>query len=220
MQEDLTARLRKSYSYEIIGKDRESDFDRITEMATLICESKISLISFSDGTKHWCKAVKGFNNKELKAVLPLCNYPLAATGALIIRDILDDERFKEHPAIGSGEEIRFYAAYPLTDNNGTVLGSLSVMDTVPKKITSTQQKLLSLLVEEISSLIQERVKKIEDKNIGLLFEHSDDLICILDKDLKFKRMNTSFDIKLGWTGQELRQKNIARYCSGSRTRTS
>jgi len=208
MQEDLTARLRKSYSYEIIGKDRESDFDRITEMATLICESKISLISFSDGTKHWCKAVKGFNNKELKAVLPLCNYPLAATGALIIRDILDDERFKEHPAIGSGEEIRFYAAYPLTDNNGTVLGSLSVMDTVPKKITSTQQKLLSLLVEEISSLIQERVKKIEDKNIGLLFEHSDDLICILDKDLKFKRMNTSFDIKLGWTGQELRQKTL------------
>ncbi|WP_175634354.1 PAS domain S-box protein [Pedobacter ghigonis] len=208
MQEDLTARLRKSYSYEIIGKDRESDFDRITEMAALICESKISLISFSDGTKHWCKAVKGLNAKELKAVLPLCNYPLAATGALIIPDILDDECFKDHPAIGSEEEIRFYAAYPLTDNNGTVLGSLSVMDTLPKKITSTQQKLLSLLVEEISSLIQERVKKIEDKNIGLLFEHSDDLICILDKDLKFKRMNTSFDIKLGWTEQELRQKTL------------
>ncbi|CAH0133663.1 MULTISPECIES: PAS domain S-box protein [unclassified Pedobacter] len=208
MQEDLTARLRKSYSYEIIGKGRESDFDRISEMAALTCESKISLISFSDGTNLWCKTVKDLNAKAVKAVLPLCNYPLVLSQTLIIADILDDERFNEHLEIVNGEKIRFYAAYPIRDNNGIVLGSLTVMDMVPKKITTTQQKLLSLLVEEISVLIHERVKKTEDKNIGLLFEHSDDLICILDKDLKFKRMNTSFDIKMGWTEQELRQKTL------------
>jgi len=208
MQKNLTKRLRKSYSYEIIGKGRESDFDRITEMAALICESKISLISLSDGNKLWCKAVKGLNAKAVKAVLPLCNYPLALTRALIIADVLDDERFNEHLEIINGEKIRFYAAYPIRDNNGIVLGSITVMDMVPKKITTNQQKLLSLLEEEISALIHERVKKTEDKNIGLLFEHSDDLICILDKDLRFKRMNASFDIKMGWIEQELKQKTL------------
>lgn len=143
MQKNLTARLRKSYSYEVIGKGRESDFDRITEMAALICESKISLISFSDGNKLWCKAVKGLNAKAVKTILPLCNFPLALTQALIIADVLDDERFNGHLEIINGEKIRFYAAYPIRDNNGIVLGSLTVMDMMPKKITTNQQKLLS-----------------------------------------------------------------------------
>jgi len=207
MQKDLTARLRKSYSYEIIGKDRESDFDRITEMAALICESTIALISFSDGTKLWHKAIKGLSAKELPGVLPLCTDSLDSGEILIVEDFLLDEDFKEYPEV-NGRKIRSYATYPLKADNGTVLGVLLVMDKVPRKFTVAQKKLLSLLTEEIISLIQERVKKAEDKHIGLLFEHSDDLICILDKDLRFKRTNSSFNTKLGWAEGDLTQKTI------------
>ncbi|MCX2492480.1 PAS domain S-box protein [Pedobacter sp. PF22-3] len=208
MQENLTASLRKSYSYEIIGKDRESDFDRIAEMAALICECRIALISFSDGTELWHKAIKGLEIKELAGVSSLYEYALASGEILMVTDIFLDERFKEQPAVGDGEKIRSYISYPLKDGSGVVLGALMVIDTAPKSIGGTQQKLLALLVEEISSIIQERGKKAEYKHIGLLFEHSDDLICILDKDLRFKRMNASFGAKLSWTEQELRERTI------------
>lgn len=208
MQDDLTARLRKSYSDEIIGKERESDFDRIAEMAALICECKISSISFSDGTRLWHKAVSGIRAKEVPAISGLCGYPLVSGEVYRVEDTFLDQRFKDHPDLGDGKTIRCYIAYPIKDKNGVVLGALSVMDTVPKNITATQQRLFAMLTEGITSLIQGRLKRAENRNVGLLFEHSDDLICILDRNLKFKRMNPSFDAKLGWTEQELKQKTI------------
>ncbi|KIA96521.1 hypothetical protein OC25_01860 [Pedobacter kyungheensis] len=208
MQEDLTIRLRKSYSDEIIGRERESDFDRIAEMAALICECKIASISFSDGTRLWHKAVKGLVATEIAAIAGFCEYPLISGEVYLVADTFLDQRFKDHPDLGDEKTIRCYFAYPLKDKNGIVLGALSVMDTVPKNITAAQQKLLAMLAEGITSLIQGRLKRAENRNIGLLFEQSDDLICILDRNLKFKRMNPSFDKKLGWTEQELFHKTI------------
>lgn len=208
MEEDLTVVLRKSYTDEIIGKESESDFDRMAGMAALIGECKMALISFSDGKELWHKAIKGLSKSELEAASVIGGYVLDSGEALILQDILLDERFKDHPDISSGKTIRCYFAYPLKDKKGTVLGMLSVMDIDAKTITATQQQLLSMLAEGIASLLQGRVKRIENRNVGLLFEHSDDLICILDPNLNFKRMNPSFDHKLGWTEQELQGKTI------------
>ncbi|MDQ0638723.1 PAS domain S-box-containing protein [Pedobacter sp. W3I1] len=208
MQEDLTTGIRRSYFHEIIGNGHESDFDRVNEMASLICDSRISVISFSDGAEIQHKAIIGLSASQLPAILPLCAYPLNSHETFIVADILSDRRFNEHPEVGDEIKIRFYAGYPLKDANGTVLGSLSVMDTMAKEITASQKRLLLLLIGDIEFLIHGRIKKAENRNISLLFEHSDDLICILDKDLKFKRMNPSFATKFGWTEQELMLRTL------------
>jgi len=208
MQEDLTTGTRRSYFHDIIGNGREDDFDRVNEMASLICESRISVISFSDGTGLHHKAVIGLSTSEVQAVLPLCAYPLNTNETYIVADILSDKRFENYHEMGDGMKIRFYVGYPLKDINGTVVGVLSVMDTIRKEITAVQQRLLSLLVGDIEFLIRGRIKKAENRNISLLFEHSDDLICILDKDLKFKRMNPCFATKFGWSEKELKLKTI------------
>ncbi|MGM9478150.1 PAS domain S-box protein [Pedobacter sp. GSP4] len=208
MQKDLKTGIRRSYIYEIIEGDSEGDFNRLNEMAALICDSGISLITFSDGNGLQHKAVIGLSEAEVPAILPLCAYPFNTGEIFAVEDILLDNRFKDYTPSAGAIQIRSYAGYPLKDSDGTVLGSLSVMDTLPKKITASQQRQLSLLAGEIEFLIHVRIKKSENRNIRLLFEHSDDLICILDKDLKFKRTNPRFVTKLGWKDQELKKKTL------------
>ncbi|RDC56184.1 PAS domain S-box protein [Pedobacter chinensis] len=208
MQENESAHLGALYSYEIIDSDQERDFDRLTEIASLICECKISLISFVDENKIWYKSAKGLDIEQLPKKSTLCDYATRTKEIFIVEDTLADERFKNDPLVVSGVAARFYAGYPLIDSNGFTLGTLCVLDRTPKKLTPVQQKLLSLVAEEVISIIIDRRKKHEYKNFSLLINNSEDLICILGEDWSFKMVNPCFTKRLGWSKKELKRKTI------------
>ncbi|SDG39311.1 PAS domain S-box-containing protein [Pedobacter terrae] len=208
MKEDQAAHLRRSYSDDIIGKSREKIFDRIVEMASLACNSPGSLIFFSDGSSPWTKAVSGLSESEQATISGLFDFLLDYNETLMVNDITSDERLPEAVMLVDRKIVDSFVSVPLKNNNGTVLGALLVMDVKPKTPTVEQQKILKLLADEINDLIEQRVKTAENKSIEHLFEQSDDLICILDQDLNFKRVNSGFDTEFGWSAQELKLKTL------------
>lgn len=208
MQENENARLEALYNYEIINSGQERGFDRLTEIASLICECEISLISFAEKDRLWYKSATGLAIEEVPRGFAICEYALLGEEVFIVEDTLEDERFRHHALSEDGVKVRFYAGYPLIDPDGFTLGSICVADLAPKKLTATQQRILSLLAEEAISLIIERRKKEEYKNFSTLFNDSEDLICILAPDGKFKKVNPGFNKLLGFDETELKQKTI------------
>ncbi|WP_316844713.1 PAS domain S-box protein [Pedobacter psychrodurus] len=208
MEENENARLEALYNYEIINSGQERGFDRLTEIASLICECEISLISFAEKDRLWYKSATGLAIEEVPRGFAICEYALLGEGVFIVEDTLEDERFRHHALSEDGVKVRFYAGYPLIDPNGFTLGSICVADLAPKKLTAKQQRILSLLAEEAISLIIERRKKEEYKNFSILFNDSEDLICILSPDGKFKKANPGFKKRLGFNESELMQKTI------------
>lgn len=208
MQQNENARLEALYNYDIINSGRERGFDRLTEIASLICECEISLISFAEKDRLWYKSAAGLDIEEVPRGIAICEYPLLGNEVFIVEDTLKDDRFRHHALSEEGVRVRFYAGYPLIDPNGFTLGSICVADLQPKKLTANQQRILSLLAEEAISLIIERRKKEEYKNFGTLFNDSEDLICILAPDGKFKEVNPGFNKQLGYNEEELKQKTI------------
>ncbi len=208
MQENESARLRALYSYEIIDSYKERDFDRLTEIASLIAGCEISLISFIDKDRVWYKSAKGLDVAEVPRGFTMCEYTLNSSEVYLIEDTLKDNHWKTHPMVQEGIKVRFYAGFPLIDPNGFTLGSLCVVSNTPRKLTDVQHRLLSLLVEETISAIVDRRKKEEYKHFTRLIHDSNDLICIMGQDWTFKMANPCFNTRLGWTEEELWSKTI------------
>ena len=208
MQKNESARLRALYSYEIIDSVKERDFDRLTELASLIAGCEISLISFIDKERVWYKSAKGLEVEEVPRGFTMCERTLTSSQLFLVEDTLEDVYWSQHPMVQEGLKVRFYAGFPMIDPNGFTLGSFCVISSEPKKLSSSQYQMLSMLVEEAISAIVDRRKKQEYKQFSRLINNSNDLICILAPDLTFKMANPCFNRHFGWTGEELQFKTI------------
>jgi PAS domain S-box-containing protein len=192
------ARIQALKNYGILDTLGEEAFDRITELASLICGTPIALISLLDEDRQWFKSKIGIDVTETDRDLAFCNYAILNTHILEVEDTTKDERFKNHPNVTGEANIRFYAGQPLIDPNGNALGTLCVIDDETKVLTDRQKRALQLLAQDTMSLIVERRRKADLQNFENIFEVFNDLICIAGTDGYFKRINPAFQKVLGW----------------------
>ncbi len=196
-------RLRALRNYEVLDTAYEDQFDRITELASLVCDVPISMVSLIDENRQWFKSSVGVNNRETPRDLAFCAYTIMDSSILEIEDATKDKRFSNNALVTNDPNIRFYAGYPLVDPHGFALGSLCVIDQKPKVLTPKQKQILQLLAKEVTGLIVEGRLKEELKNFEKVFELSNDLIFVGGLDGYFKKINPAFTKLLGWDREYL-----------------
>lgn len=196
--ENERKRLAALRNYAILDSPAEGEFDRITQLASLICDMPISLLSFIDEDRQWFKSKVGMDQKETPRELTLCQFTIADAVFIEIEDVSRDKRYMDNELFITNPDVRFYAGYPLIDPNGYALGTLCVVDLKPNKLTDNQKKSMQLLAQEVIALVVERRQKEELKHFEQLFNLSNDLICITDSHGYFKKVNPAFERILGW----------------------
>lgn len=198
-----TERQKALKNYDILDSLNEEEFDRITELAAIICNMPISLISLIDEDRQWFKSKVGLDATETPREYAFCNYAILETDVFEVKDASADDRFKDNPLVTGDPHIRFYAGHPIIDPDGFALGTVCVIDRQPGQLTDVQKKGLALLAKEVMALILERRQKAELKNFESLFQLSNDLICIAGLDGFFKKVNPAFSNVLGWDNKVL-----------------
>ncbi|MHA4894118.1 PAS domain S-box protein [Pedobacter sp. PWIIR3] len=201
-------RLKFLQDYEILDSGYEYKFDRITELASIICEVPISLISLIDEKRQWFKSQVGLDVAETPRELSFCQYAIMGDNYFEVPDAKKDDRFVDNDLVTGDPNIRFYAGYPLIDPNGYALGTLCIIDRQPGHLNDKQKRALELLAEEAIALIVEHRKKKELDNFEKLFKISNDLICIVGTDGFFKRVNPMFEQLLGWDKKDLKTRSL------------
>jgi PAS domain S-box-containing protein len=196
-------RLRALDNYNILDTLDEAEFDRLTELASIICDVPISLVSLVDEKRQWFKSNHGLGVKETARELAFCQYAIMEPALFEVNDAAQDMRFFDNPLVTGEPDIRFYAGMPLVDNSGYALGTLCVIDRAPKELTEKQKHGLKLLAAEAMALIQERRKKAELKIFEQLFESSNDLMFVGSQDGYFQKINPTFEKLLGWSRAHL-----------------
>jgi PAS domain S-box-containing protein len=203
-------RLQALRNYNLLDSVNEEEFDRLTKLASIICGVPMSVISLVDGERQWFKSTIGIEDKETDRDISFCQYTIMDTAVFKVEDATKDERFKDSPLVLGNPHIRFYAGYPLIDPDGYALGSLCVIDDKPKKLNKEQEEALAIIAQEVIAQIVTRKEKEDLKNYEMLFNLSNDLICIV-KDGYFKKINPAFEQTLGWTSEQLLEKPVQEF---------
>jgi signal transduction histidine kinase len=156
-------RISALIDYLILDTPPEDVFDDITSLASLICETPYSCITFVAGDRQWFKSAHNLDVKETSRDVSFCSHVVYENQLIVINDALKDPRFHDNPLVKEGIKIRFYAGAPLTTFDGLNLGALCVIDNQPKVLSAHQREQLVLLSKIIMKLLQSRKKLAEDE---------------------------------------------------------
>lgn len=149
-------RLKVLWQYDVLDTIPEELFDDLTELAAGICGAPIALISLVDEDRQWFKSKVGVTINETSRDISFCAHAIKGQDLFIIPDATKDLRFANNPLVTSDPKIRFYAGAPLIAPDGEALGTLCVIDKVPRELSSEQQQALRVLARHVMTQLELR----------------------------------------------------------------
>lgn len=194
-------RLDALYAYDLMTHISPREFQHIVELAALICETPISLITLVNGDTQIHKAKFGLERAETHRDISFCAHAINTPYDLFeVADATNDERFFDNPMVTGDPHIVFYAGMPLVTENGYGLGTLCVIDSTPHHLNPDQRRLLKGLARQIVRLfeLKKTVKILEEKEniLDRIIKELEEFTSMVSHDLKtsFRNIEISTEI--------------------------
>ena len=178
------ARLQALQSYAILDTPAEDSFDQLATLAARVCQCPMAVVNFVDSDRQWFKAAVGVPFKETERAIAFCAHALSGSREpMVVNDTHKHPVFAHNPLVTQDPHVRFYACVPLVTPEGQALGTLAVLDSIPRHIEAEQLEGLRILAEQamvqlelrrqkqvLADLVQQR-----DKMHAELLAHSETL---------------------------------------------
>jgi diguanylate cyclase (GGDEF)-like protein len=161
------SRLRYLQSVEILNTPPEQEFDDLALLASQICQTPVALVTTMDSDMQWFKAHVGTDMDRNQRQYSLCAHTILQNDLLVVPDLRQDRRFEDNPLVVHPPNARFYAGMPLVTAEGFALGTLCVVDLVPRTLSTEQSNALRLLGRQVVNLLRLRHKSRHDSLTGL-----------------------------------------------------
>jgi predicted Ser/Thr protein kinase len=155
---DEPERLAALLSCHILDTPPEPAFDGIALLASQLCGAPTALVSLVDESRQWFKARVGFHLGETPRSISFCAHAILGHAPFVIEDTRADPRFADNPLVTGEPFVRFYAGVPLVLEDGSAIGSLCVLDQVPRHLTESQLASLKVLARQVATEIGLRRK--------------------------------------------------------------
>src|SRR5260221_5049878 len=162
-----SARLSALRSYCVLETGREARFDDLTCLASTICETPVSLISLVDTNRLFFKSAHGMDVREVPYPDFFCGHAIRQRDIFVVPDANEDLRFANHPLVADSPRVRFYAGAPLITPHDYRLGTLCVIDFVPRQLQPKQLETLRILARQVMCQLELNLQAIHDPLTGL-----------------------------------------------------
>jgi signal transduction histidine kinase len=157
-------RLEALYRYKILDTPPEAVFDNITEMMAHVFDMPMAFISLVGDDKVFYKSkVGGFPYEHVMREDSLCSLTILHDEPLVIENALAEICLREGPYVAPEGGIRFYAGAPLITKEGSAIGTVCVVDTVPRAFTEESKGLLLRFAKLVMHEIEVREALMKQK---------------------------------------------------------
>lgn len=182
-------RISTLKNYNILDTLSEIEYDDITKIASLVCNTPIALISLIDTNRQFFKSRQGLDITETPREHSFCAMAIQKPEEImIVADSRKDVRFMNNPMVTGDPHVIFYAGVPLVNADGYALGSLCVIDNKPNNLNQQQIDVLKSLGRQVMNLLELR------KKTRLLLESKKELKVLAKEMESFARV-ASHDLK-------------------------
>ena len=221
---DEAKRLQALLDLEVLDTAPEAELDALVKAASLMCEVPISLISLIDANRQWFKSKVGLDASQTPRDISFCGHAILADDLFEIPDATADARFAGNPLVTQAPDIRFYAGVPLKLSNGANIGTLCIIDRIPRTLSPAQRDVLSNLGKTAAALLEQRVQlrelatwklQVEESNkdrlrLATIVEQSEDAIISKDNQARVTSWNQGAQRMFGYTREEMLGQHITR----------
>jgi hypothetical protein len=131
----------------------EERFDRITRIASALFNVPIALIALMERDREWFKSCWGLELREVFRDDSFCGHAIFERKPLVVPNALMDGRFADNPYVTGYPGVRFYAGQPLILANGCCVGTLCIIDTIPRQFEAADVSLLNDIAQVVGRWI-------------------------------------------------------------------
>jgi eukaryotic-like serine/threonine-protein kinase len=156
------ARMAAVHRYELLDTPPDAAFDRITGLAARVLSVPMAIITVVDHDRIWFASHHGLEAEQVPRDPGLCASAILHDAPWIIEDARADPRARVNPLVAGDFALQFYAGVPLRTPDGYNLGTIAVLDRIPRRITveevATLQDLAAMVIHELELRLELREK--------------------------------------------------------------
>jgi diguanylate cyclase (GGDEF)-like protein len=131
---DEPVRLAVLRAYGVLDTAAEEAFDGLAKLAAEFTGCPIAAISLLDAERLWFKARVGLEATEVPRELAFCAHAVRTPDRhLSVPDTREDPRFGDNALVTGPASLRSYLGVPLVSPEGHGLGTLCVIDRIPRE---------------------------------------------------------------------------------------
>ena len=155
-------RQRELDRYRVVDTLPDEAFEDIVQVAAAVCGTPTALITMIDRGRQWFRARIGLDRNETRRDEAFCDHAIRVPEQFFeVPDATQDTRFASNPLVTGGPAFRFYAGMPLVTPAGAALGTVCVLDKVPRTLNEAQRTALSALARLTMNLIEAKNRERE-----------------------------------------------------------
>ena len=140
-------RLRTLQALGVLDTPPKPSLDLLCAFAARMLAAPIALVSLVDAERQWFKARVGLDGTETPRDHAFCAHAIMDDAIMIVEDATADPRFAANPLVTGAPDIRFYAGVPLEVEDGIRIGTLCIIDRVPRQLDAQARDQLRRLAE-------------------------------------------------------------------------
>jgi diguanylate cyclase (GGDEF)-like protein/PAS domain S-box-containing protein len=207
---DEEERLATLRGLHILDTPPEERFDRLTRLAQHILDTPIAAISLIDSDRRWMKSCQGQAATNAPRSITFCGHAIIGNETFVIPDATLDPRFSDNPLVTGAPHIRFYAGQPLKAINGSRLGTLCIIDKIPRQPSHADLNVLrdlaAVVENELNFLDIVKTQDVQLREneaiLSATINTTLDAVVHMDSDGIITHWNTQAEKIFGWPRAE------------------
>lgn len=119
----------------LLESNHHQPYDRIGRLAKRLFNVPIATVNLIDERSQVAISTEGTMAAGLPRNISFCGHTILDNVPLVVSDTHLDARFRDNPLVTGTPGVRFYAGVPLSLPNGALVGTLCLLDYVPREMS-------------------------------------------------------------------------------------